>query len=138
MERYPEFSACMARFGAELSEIAGFPVTPSLSLHIGDVTLDMVISTVARTLRIPPESLLLHTRKTEVMEARHVVYFLAKKYSEGLTYSAIGRYFGTDHSTVLHGCQKLQAVTERNDRQLWWKICDCEAALLELQKSLQS
>lgn len=53
-------------------------------------------------------------RQADLVEARHVAFFLAKKMTD-LSYPRIGRVFGfRDHSTVMHGCEKVK----------WWLIND--------------
>lgn len=47
-------------------------------------------------------------RRQDIVEARHIAFFLARKMT-GLSLPRIGRVFGfRDHTTVRHGCQKVE------------------------------
>ena len=51
---------------------------------------------------VPRDALLSRLRTAEVSEARQAAYYILRK-RYGLTFAQIGRLFGRNHSTVLHG-----------------------------------
>jgi chromosomal replication initiator protein len=55
------------------------------------------------------------SRRQTVAEARSLAMHLARRVS-GASYAEIGRHFGgRDHTTVLHACRKLLALTSRDE-----------------------
>jgi chromosomal replication initiator protein len=50
----------------------------------------------------------------EVVRARQIAHYLARKMT-GRSYPEIGRQIGdADHSTVIHGCRKIEALLTTN------------------------
>jgi chromosomal replication initiation ATPase DnaA len=47
------------------------------------------------------------SREEQIVVPRHVVFFLVRKLT-GKTYAAIGKLFGRDHGTILHGCDRVE------------------------------
>ena len=60
---------------------------------------------VARGYQTTPYHIFGTTRRTEVTDARHVLWWVLR--AVGMSYPQIGRAVGRDHSTVLRGCQKV-------------------------------
>lgn len=56
-----------------------------------------------------PDDLMARTHRWRVSHARHEAFHLAHK--AGLSVGEIGRYFGFDHTTVIHG---LRSYARRN------------------------
>lgn len=56
------------------------------------------------------------TRLRPVVQIKQIIYwFLSNKYKE--THSAIGRYFGNNHATIIHSCKQAELIKElKNDR----------------------
>ena len=52
-------------------------------------------------------------RKREVVQARQVTWWLAKKLTR-LSLAAMGEPFGKDHATVLHGIKTVNNLAETN------------------------
>lgn len=56
--------------------------------------------------------LLSKSRKREIVQARQITMFLAKKFTRN-SYKAIGQHFsGKDHTTVIHSCQTVENLLE--------------------------
>ena len=56
------------------------------------------------------------TRIRPIPQIKQVLYwFLVNKFKEN--YSAIGRYFGNNHATIIHSCKQAELIKEfTNDR----------------------
>jgi len=74
-----------------------------------------IIKEVGRELGVPLKDIRADSRKKNVVLARHVcMYFL--KTQTSLTYEEIARFLGKkDHTTVLHGVQKIMNGLSQND-----------------------
>ena len=72
-----------------------------------------VINKVCIHFEVHKETLMNKTRTADVVRARNVIHnMLFEKYS--MTLSDIGRYFGQDHTTVLHSIEM-----KKNKRRFW-------------------
>jgi chromosomal replication initiator protein len=70
-------------------------------------TPQLVLQTVATTFGISPHALVAKRRDREVVLARQVAMFLMRE-ETGASLNEIGATLGgRDHSTVLHGCEKI-------------------------------
>lgn len=74
----------------------------------GGTTLNSIMEAVSNETNIPVEEIIGIDRKREIVKARHLFFYLAKKYS-GKPLSAIGNTCYRDHTTVMHG---VKATTE--------------------------
>lgn len=73
-----------------------------------------IILIVAQHVDIPVGLLISAHRRADVVQARHIAYWLVKKHGPHMSASQIGAVFGgRDHTTVLHG---ISAVSDRIDR----------------------
>ena len=71
------------------------------------ITINDIIREVTAFYSCPVEDLAGKSRKHEIVLARQVAMYLAKKYTP-LSLKNIGTYFGgRDHTTVLHSCQMI-------------------------------
>lgn len=52
-------------------------------------------------------------RKSEIATARFIIWYFAKKYTD-MTFLAIGKYFGRDHSSVMHGISTIKDLYDTN------------------------
>jgi chromosomal replication initiator protein len=52
------------------------------------------------------------SRRSRVVTARHMVWYIYRQMT-AMSYPEIGRYFGKDHSTIIHG---VQVFSERISR----------------------
>lgn len=81
------------------------------------MTVEQVIGVVCAHFRVEPEDVLSARRKQEIVLARQVAMFLARRHL-GMSYPELGRAFGgKDHSTVLYGCRKVEQL-QRDDKKL--------------------
>ena len=94
-----------------------------------EVSMDYIQKTVANHYNVSLESLKSKSRKRELVAARQVAMFFAKKYTNH-SLKSIGYYFGgRDHSTVIHA---LQAVNDMLDTEPRFKI-----AFKDLQRKIK-
>ena len=70
----------------------------------------------ARKVGVSVADMLSRSRKPELVAARQVYWFYLR--SKGLGFSEIGRRFGWDHATVLHGVKKVRDIIWTKDGYL--------------------
>ena len=75
---------------------------------------------VCEHLNIKPDDIKSKKRNEEIVRPRQIVMYLCNKYTD-CSSTKIGDFLGKDHSTVLHGVQKLEADLE-NDIDLKNKV----------------
>ncbi len=79
-----------------------------------EITIDGIINTVCKHFDIETGSLHAHTRKHEVVKARQIAMYLAKKYTD-VSCLKIGQMIGKkNHATVLHSCKIVKNQLETN------------------------
>lgn len=77
-----------------------------------EVSVEYIQKTVCEFIGVAPELLKETTRKREVVNARQISMYLAKKYTKN-SLKEIGRHFGNkDHSTVIHSIQVVDNLLE--------------------------
>jgi chromosomal replication initiator protein len=84
-----------------------------------EVNIDYIQKVVAEFFKVSPELLKAKTRKKEVVEARQIAMYFAKKYTL-LSLKSIGHHFGgRDHSTVIHAITTIEDLygLEKRTRQ---------------------
>lgn len=80
------------------------------------LTPDVIIREVHKYFHIPIEDLLGPKRTKELVSARHIVIYLLRHLCN-LSYPEIGRKMGgKDHSTIMHGCKKIETNISTNSR----------------------
>jgi chromosomal replication initiator protein len=81
-----------------------------------DVSIDKIKEIVTKYYDLPTDVLNENTRKREIVQARQIAMFLAKKYTK-LSLSMIGNKIGKrDHSTVLHACKVVSGYLETDKK----------------------
>lgn len=77
-----------------------------------EMTIENIQKLVCDYYHVPYDKLLTKTRKREVVLARQVTMFFAKKFTKH-SLKAIGEHFGGfDHTTVIHSCQTVENLME--------------------------
>lgn len=72
-----------------------------------------IVDVVAWFYQIPPDDLYMQRRYIELTWPRQIVFYLARTliinphYHEPLSYPAIARRFGMDHTSVMHGVHRI-------------------------------
>ncbi len=81
-----------------------------------DISVDKIAELVAKYYNIPKEKLSEKTRKRDIVQARQISMYLAKKYTK-TSLSTIGRKIGNkDHSTVLHSYKVVSDLLKTNKK----------------------
>ncbi|MCS7081941.1 MAG: chromosomal replication initiator protein DnaA [Bacteroidetes bacterium] len=84
--------------------------------HRLNVTIEQIQRQVCAYFGIPEDLVRAKTRKQEVVLARHIAMYLAKKLTKS-SLKTIGLHFGgRDHSTVIHACESIEQLLEENER----------------------
>jgi chromosomal replication initiator protein len=80
-----------------------------------NVTMDQIVDTVGGYFSVATEELLGKRRTREIAIARQVAMFLARDLTT-MSLPQIGQALGgRDHTTVMHGCNKISALFEKDD-----------------------
>jgi chromosomal replication initiator protein len=79
-------------------------------------SLEVILNTVASFYRIDVEELVGRRRSQRIVFPRQVSMYLMHE-EAGASLSQIGQMLGgRDHTTILHGCQKIATLVEENDQ----------------------
>jgi len=71
---------------------------------------------VSHTLQVTVQDIYGERRQAYIAEARHYVYWLAKHYTR-FSYPRIARAMKKDHSTIIHGVQKIDKQLANKDER---------------------
>ena len=101
--------------GAEISlEMAKHELKASIVEESSHFTIESIQAAVAKHFHLKLHELKAATRAQNISLPRQIAMYLIRKYT-GLGYKEIGRFFGgKDHSTIMHGCRKVEAEMENN------------------------
>lgn len=106
------------------ADLSGLPLTTQLVEtalvdllpHRSTVPRDQVIRTIAETFGVPIERMLGRDRSKEVVLPRQIAMFLLREETSA-SLPQIGEALGgRDHTTVMHGCEKIADLIETDDR----------------------
>lgn len=77
-----------------------------------EVSIESIQSLVCDYFKIPTDQLKSKSRKREIVQARQISMYFAKKMTKN-SLKTIGEFFGgRDHSTVIHSCQTVEDLME--------------------------
>ena len=94
-----------------------------------EVTIENIQKTVCEFFHLPYDKLLAKTRKREIVQARQITMYLAKKFTK-CSLKNIGEHFGGfDHTTVIHSCQTVENLMDTDN--------DYKGQVQELQQKVQ-
>jgi chromosomal replication initiator protein len=80
------------------------------------ISIESIQELVCDYFNIPTNKVKDKTRKQEIVEARQIAMFLAKKFTES-SLKTIGLHFGgRDHSTVIHAVRTIENLLENNPK----------------------
>jgi chromosomal replication initiator protein len=106
-----------------LARMMGYPLTVQTAQKaLNDivtpatkVTLDDILDQVSGYYEVPIEDLLSPRRSRNIAVARQVAMYLARDLTE-MSLPQIGQALGgRDHTTIMHGCDKISALFEKDD-----------------------
>jgi chromosomal replication initiation ATPase DnaA len=93
------------------------------------LTIENIQKMVCEYFHLPYDRLLAKTRKREVVQARQITMYLAKKFTKS-SLKNIGEHFGGfDHTTVIHSCQTVENLMDTDG--------EYKEHMLELQQKVQ-
>ncbi|MDR3680017.1 MAG: chromosomal replication initiator protein DnaA [Flavipsychrobacter sp.] len=96
---------------------------------IREITIENIQKMVCDYYHIAYDKLLAKTRKREVVQARQITMYLAKKFTKS-SLKNIGEHFGGfDHTTVIHSCQTVENLMDTD--------VEYKEHLLEIQQKVQ-
>lgn len=73
-----------------------------------ELDIEAIQKMVSNFYHVPAEDLLSRSRKQEIVQARQIIMYLAKKFTNN-SFKSIGAHFnGKDHTTVMHSCQTVK------------------------------
>lgn len=109
--------------------------------------LDAIWHIVSEYLGIPPEDADSKSRRSHLVRARHIFYYLSKKHTLH-TWRSIAYYTGgRDHSTAMHGVatiendlgydKKLRATVVNIEDRLIGRVPEHNDILFEKEKAIQ-
>lgn len=96
---------------------------PSAPTH----SLAKITDTVCRYFLIQKRDLLSIRMTSELVYPRQICYFLTRKFTTASS-MGVGRFFGRDHATVLHGDKKIRRLI-KEDWTVAYDIAHLEAML---------
>ena len=80
------------------------------------ITPELIIREVHKYYQIPIEDLLGKKRTKEIVTPRQITMYLLR-HEASLSYPEIGKEMGgKDHSTIMHGCKKIEADVSKNQK----------------------
>ena len=85
-----------------------------------EITIDYIQKVVCDSLNLPVENIQMTSRKREIVQARQLSMYFAKKITKS-SLAVIGMQCGNkDHATVLHACKTIENLrqTDRYIRNL--------------------
>ena len=94
------------------------------------VSVDAVIQCVCKYFGISSEEILGKSRAKPFAYPRQIAMYLARSHTT-LSYPDLGRAFGKDHTTVLHGVQRIMDDLAKKDPELQHNIKRLEEELLK-------
>src|SRR6202007_2091896 len=94
-----------------------------------EMTIENIQKMVCEYYHIQYDKLLAKTRKREIVQARQITMYLAKKFTK-CSLNNIGEHFGGfDHTTVIHSCQTVENLMDSDT--------EYKDSILELQQKVQ-
>ena len=94
----------------------------------GDV--DTILKAVCAEFGVSKDDLLSKKREATISQARQITMYLLRE-DAGLTVARIGRELERDHSTVLHGCKRIESSIVSTDDSIVSAISAVRENLLD-------
>ena len=114
LTRLVAYSSIMnAAISAELAQAVLGEYFISKPICVRKVTLDEVIAAVCAQFGTTPEVVKGPVRQKDIVLARHVAMYMCRELLPDLTTVHLGAAFGgRDHTTILHGCQRVRTMLD--------------------------
>lgn len=89
-------------------------ISQAVRLEKKQLSVQMIQEVVCKYFNLDQAAIQTNSRKREIVQARQVTMYLAKKYTDS-SFSHIGKIVGKkDHATVLHACKTIRDQMEIN------------------------
>ena len=97
-------------------ELAKEMVDKYVKSNAKEISIEYIQKIICDYFKIPTDTINANTRKREIVQARQLSMYFAKKYTK-LPLSLIGAYCGNkDHATVLHACKQVTNLYETDKK----------------------
>lgn len=84
--------------------------------NAGNPPIAPVLRSVSHMTGVSVERLKSERRTGEIVKARHIAFFVIRRFT-GRSFPQIGKAFGDrDHTTVLHGCRRVEFIVGKSGR----------------------
>ncbi len=80
--------------------------------NVNEITIEIIQKIVSKYFDIPVDILVSKTRKRNIVQARQIVMYLAKKYTKKSLVKIGKENGGRDHATVLHACRTVKNLID--------------------------
>ena len=95
-------------------DVAKEALRKSLRRQQREIGIEDIQKAVAKHYSLPVEILSAKTRRAEVALARRIAMFLSRKITKEPLKAIGSRFGGRDHTTVIHACQSMEELIERD------------------------
>jgi hypothetical protein len=85
-----------------------------ITIEIQGKQVDEIITNTAKAYAVTVEGIMGQSRQQYYVVARHIAMYNLRK-TLGLSFPAIGRIFGRDHTTIIHACNKITELINKED-----------------------
>lgn len=88
------------------------------AVKVGEINIERIITIICDYYGITQEEIFSNKRSAKISEPRQIIMYLARTMTN-LSFKEIGEELGgRDHSTVMHGFEKIYAQIQKNDKKL--------------------
>ncbi|MCF0187837.1 MAG: chromosomal replication initiator protein DnaA, partial [Bacteroidaceae bacterium] len=108
-------------------DLAKMVISNTVKTTKKQINFDIIAETVCRHFGIETDLIYGKCRRSNINDARQVVMYLARKYTQ-MSSVNIGARLSRDHATVLHACNKVEEMLPF-DKMLQQKVTDIEQEL---------
>ncbi|HTG57420.1 MAG TPA: helix-turn-helix domain-containing protein [Niabella sp.] len=89
-----------------------------MTLHITHPAVNQIVDEVLKVAKVEMEGVISSSRKRENVQARQLIAFYVRQYTD-MCYREIGeRLGGRDHTTIMACIDRLNALCESGDKQM--------------------
>lgn len=81
------------------------------------LTASEILAAVSAEFGIPSDAIVAHRRDARHVRPRHIAMWLCRDALD-MSFPAIGKVFGRDHSTVMHGCARIEDALASGDADM--------------------
>lgn len=94
--------------------IPGIKIVPMPPAHDKLITVEIVEQIVSSFFEVPLDKIKMMKRTRVLVDCRCIIFYLLRKHTK-MTISAIGKLYGKDHTTAIHGLQSCSNLMETDE-----------------------